>query len=223
MASLPAAYLVLRYAQVARSAARVARQKFGNAPAALPAHIVAPKTPPRRRKSAHSAKKANRMPYHRFETPQSTALGYVARSEHFLTLAWRVERWSPGDRCCRHVLVEYHYPHACFDARIGHDAFLELKAVVDEGRSIGVAVNALLRHHLVAPHLLVYQNHGGECRLLRPYRRKIAHAYRLLTPRGARGAVRALEIHNHLVRNDIVAHWYVHEPHRERAHHLPDA
>ena len=46
-------------------------------------------TAPARSKKVSTAKKANRMPLLKFETPLSSAVAYVARDDHFLKIGYR--------------------------------------------------------------------------------------------------------------------------------------
>ena len=62
-----------------------------------------------RSKKVSTAKKANRMPMLKFETPLSSAVAYVARDDHFLKIGYRRPTAITDG-----AAAEYQYPLACF-------------------------------------------------------------------------------------------------------------
>ena len=113
-------------------------------------------TAPARSKKVSTAKKANRMPLLKFETPLSSAVAYVARDDHFLKIGYRriiqkgIKEGAPD---------EYQYPLACFADHPAPCPFLYLKEISDAHTivfnarhltHIGSALQDLLRPYVAA-------------------------------------------------------------------------
>jgi len=97
-----------------------------------------------RSKKVSTAKKANRMPMLKFETPLSSAVAYVARDDHFLKIGYRRRC---GWKSAAWAAAEYQYPLACFANHPAGCPFLYLKGIAGAAcyhGHIGRALHELL-------------------------------------------------------------------------------